>query len=393
MVIYRIIDLDGNGTDELLVLRFGTGKEAESFGVKNDDPIIVVEVYKTEKDQIVMYDSKPVYKMFYCQGSNLYMYFSEQLKKYCLVCESGTLGNMTRFDDWVTTIYTVTVNSIDEYANFINSDFAHRVEDEEFIDIDKKMLLIGAPYAEYSTTYAEYSTTLDNRTSASYYKFLCQIKHDVLVLSEEESRKYHSLSKHIMQVIPGDSEAPIKNKPDSYFKNKLKAEKLVSDNGHEIITDITYEDLENLEDILDSNYSIPSDFDCSAYSVEDMIESTGTLGSNYFKYFPDVKSEYSPYDDDFEVDPLKRFPDAYYYKYEADKVDWIMKNIYHLEPISEFDSSYSYLYKGYYYKEPEPIGSVPLMPSILSWETLPDGKTILFILRISIIGKFILSRI
>ncbi len=205
-----VIDLDGNGTDELLILRAVIGEEAASFGAEVDGPIIIAEIYKTENDKIVLSDSKSITNMFYCEGSNFYLYFSEQLKKYCLVCESGTFANITGINTWDASIYTVTANSVDYYDSWYNVS----IFSSEFVDIEEKMLLIGAPYAENSTTF-------DNRTSALYYKSLCQIKHNAFNLSDEDMYKYNGIWSNTLQIISGDSEAAIKNKPDSYFKNIL----------------------------------------------------------------------------------------------------------------------------------------------------------------------------
>ena len=91
------------------------------------------------------------------------------------------------------------------------------------------------------------------------------------------------------------------------------------------------------------------------------------FNTDYYEPSPDADSYYQP-------DPLALFEYSYgYAEFPAEKIDWIIENVYGLEPDRNFNSSYCYYYNDYFYAYITSPYREPPSFDVTSNE-LPDGR-------------------
>lgn len=188
------VDLDSDGTNELIVFRSISGADAIQHGAQNGWPRILTEVYQIKNNQAVLCSSKLIGGIFYCEGSDYYLFYSKQLGRYCIIYDYGTWGSFTGFNSNGAIAYTVTTSAINQIGDWGSA----AINFWEGDDVDAELLAIGAPYAEYSAT-------IDNRSGDTSFKMMVQILHDGFGISPEEAAKYNngrSLA-HTLQIVAG----------------------------------------------------------------------------------------------------------------------------------------------------------------------------------------------
>ena len=190
-------DLDQDGTNELLVLRSVDGDEAVRLGADYNWSYVVAEVYQLINNQAVLTASQFVSELVYCQGSNIYLFYSDTLEQYCIICDYGTWGNFTGLNSAGAVCYTVTVDAINQYGSWVSMNPLNLLDVD---DVEMELLSIGAPYAEHSAT-------IDNRSNVPYFKMLCQVLHDGFDISEEDAIIYDNGWNlgHSLQIIGGEN--------------------------------------------------------------------------------------------------------------------------------------------------------------------------------------------
>lgn len=188
----EVVDLDHDGANELLVLRSVDGDEAVRLGADYSEPRIVAEVYQISNDQPTLSAVSFVGGLFYSEGSNIYLFYSEKLGQYFIIYDYGTWGSFTGINAYGAVAYIVTDDTISQYGNWEVS--AINLWEDDNVEVELNS--IGAPYAEYSTQ-------IDNRSTTTYFKMLCQILHDGFGISEEEAIKYNNGRNlgHILQIV------------------------------------------------------------------------------------------------------------------------------------------------------------------------------------------------
>ncbi len=152
----------------------------------------------------------------------------------------------------------------------------------------------------------------------------------------------------------------------------------------------TNSDFEKLEDMLEELYFIhDEEFDSSTTKFENVFcpfitQGYGSWGYEYF-FGEDGEELYYTYNGTtakpdpkdrlyFEYNDIK---DYYYYKLDADNVDWISRNIYNVEPDHSMDIGGDmgmYYYNGYYYIKSGDAGYIGHSADITDYKVLSDGK-------------------
>ncbi len=161
--IVSMVDLDINNDkiDELVVLRVSQTNNIEKAH-------IIAEVYQTTNGNPYLCASKTICDVSYCTASNIYLFYSDILREYCIVVDSYSRGAYTGVNWWSAKVYTITSDSIAEYGNWEFVPGTVYVN----VDFESEFKAINAPYAKYCDTF-------DNRNTASYYQPLCEVEHEL----------------------------------------------------------------------------------------------------------------------------------------------------------------------------------------------------------------------
>lgn len=177
--IYGIIsmiylDINNDKDNELFVLRV-------SQTDNNEEAQIIAEVYQNTGNALQLCTSKKVYNVSFCTASNIYLFYSDTLSKYCLMIDSYSSGSYTGVNSWSAKVYTITNDSIDEYENWESVPFVGIS-----VDFESEFKKINVPYAKYCTTY-------DNQNNAPYYQPLCEVEHEIFGDSSTYMTRNHKL--------------------------------------------------------------------------------------------------------------------------------------------------------------------------------------------------------
>lgn len=158
IVSMALVDLNDDGTDELVILRISQS---------NNEAQIVAEVYKNGSEPALL-ASQAVCNISYCEAANIYLFYSDVLAEYCLMVDACSSGAYTGVNSWTARVYVIEENAIQSYSYW---------ESVPFIGIDTDfeaaLSAINAPYAKYC--WPEY----DNSDNGLYYQPLCEIEHAV----------------------------------------------------------------------------------------------------------------------------------------------------------------------------------------------------------------------
>lgn len=162
-------DIDGDNREELVVVRVCRGNW------------IACEVFSEEKGEYSCTASSVICTLSYNISSYIYLYYSDEIGSYCVVTDSSYTGSYTGIDSVTAQVFTLSKNSVCEYANWsvvpsfgISTDFG--------IEFSK----IGVPYAKNCTTY-------DAISESTYYQPLGEIKHEIYGDSYDYSSRNHKL--------------------------------------------------------------------------------------------------------------------------------------------------------------------------------------------------------
>lgn len=160
-------------------------------------------------------------------------------------------------------------------------------------------------------------------------------------------------------------------------------------NSQELLV-ATNEDFANLEGMLESIYSIKDkDFDSSTAKFEYVFypfitQGYSSCGYEYFFGEDGEELNYTFNGETAKPDPKNRLyfgysndKEYYYYKLDADNVDWISKNIYNVEPNHSLDvygDMGMYYYDGDYYIKSGDAGYIGHTADILDYKKLDNGQ-------------------
>lgn len=188
------VDLDSDGANELIVFRSISGADAIQNGSQNSRPCILTEVYQIKNNQSVLCSSKLIGGIFYCEGSDYYLFYSKKLERYCIIYDYGTWGSFTGFNSNGAIAYTVTISAINQIGAWGSATINSWAGD----DVDAELLAIGVPYAKYSAT-------IDNRSGDTSFKMMVQILHDGFGITPKEAAKYKNGRNlaHTLQIVAG----------------------------------------------------------------------------------------------------------------------------------------------------------------------------------------------
>lgn len=154
------VDIDGDNIDELIVIKTDAVQMAMH-------PVIVMQIYKNQNGTATHWATNTLYELSFCTAANIYMFYSKQLGKYCVMVDTASGGSYTGVDYWDAFVFTISDGKINEYATWSNIKGF-----DMSTDFDSEFKKIGAPYARYCTQY-------DNRSTDSTYLSLCWVEHDV----------------------------------------------------------------------------------------------------------------------------------------------------------------------------------------------------------------------
>ncbi len=146
------------------------------------------------------------------------------------------------------------------------------------------------------------------------------------------------------------------------------------------LLEATDEDFENFELMLEEAWLPYVDFDRSSTPLSDVVGYFMVCGGMpvglYTYYFDEVVAfdeEDATYSDWLGSDPDGKFG-AGAIKMEADKVDWIVENVFGLEPDNSLNADLCYYKDGYVYVPGELGGGPAVGYCIINKEELPDGR-------------------
>lgn len=112
----------------------------------------------------------------------------------------------------------------------------------------------------------------------------------------------------------------------------------------------------------------------STFGVYEYYNDYFSWNKKHERFYQDYNSDEDAY---IAKDPLKKFDTSYAYaKFPADKVEWILENVYNQTPYRDFSRSWCYYYNGYYYAETGDGGDAGYQSVIENYEKTDDGAYI-----------------
>lgn len=177
MLSKALIDLNNDGIDELLVLRVSLNENPNQL----THPQIIAEVYQNACDGGSLLASQVISDVGFCDASVIYLFFSEQLGKNCILVDSFGSGSYTGVNYWNATVFSVDENGIEEIA-----------EEEDipsvgiYAEFETMFSELGVPYAKYCMDYSNFNDD-------TVYLPLCEIIHTIFGDTSAYSSRNHKL--------------------------------------------------------------------------------------------------------------------------------------------------------------------------------------------------------
>ncbi|MBR4868690.1 MAG: hypothetical protein IKU10_06000, partial [Clostridia bacterium] len=296
-------DINNDETDELVVLRIPQ--------VTNSQEVqMIAEVYQVNDNTPTLCASQAILHNIGCSvASNIYLFHSAPLSKHCIMIDSASLGASTGVNAWTATVYTVTIDTIEEYGNW---ESVPMVDIET--DFESAFKLIGVPYAKNCTTYG-------SESSASDYYPLCEIEHEIFGDSASYLTRNHKLK--ITGIVPAVASS--------------KAEGLTA-------TDKDWDIFCDMYDAMMYGFDLEagSTIDFKTLPATDIMSRyvVGDMAYGMYFYFdegdfnPDTHSPYwenlDAKDESEYLDPLHKF--LVFQRVNANTADWVAKNVFGATP-------------------------------------------------------------
>ena len=161
------VDLDHDGTEELIALR------SEH---RNDEEALILDLYQNNEGSAKLVDSKDIGFMDYCSGLNIYLFYSNPLKQYCVVLEGNDFGTFTGAYSNYSSVYMILNSTIKKYdtQTFVSMGMGG-VDPLEYGDPVGLLKKVGAPYIKYCVGWdPEYGS----KSADSSYQQLGEVLHE-----------------------------------------------------------------------------------------------------------------------------------------------------------------------------------------------------------------------
>lgn len=160
--IVSICNLDANKDkrNEMVVFRV---IQTES----DQEAQLLAEIYETAGGELRVSASQAIYNISFCTASNIYLFYSDSLNRYCIMVDSFSWGSYTGVNSWSAEIYTISDGSIDEFICLETVPHFGR-----YAEFESEFRKLNVPYAKYCTSF-------DERDDQSYFQPLCEIEHEM----------------------------------------------------------------------------------------------------------------------------------------------------------------------------------------------------------------------